>query len=246
VTEVATVESADVDLPPRRDVEASATGTFDERYRFAANLARANMLPAHLRGKPADVLYAMELAESLGVHHMQAFTSIHVIEGKPSASAELCRALILRAGHRFDIAEMTPERCSIIAARRDRPGNSVTFTYTIEQAQRAGLASKDNWKKHPHRMLLARCTSDAAAAMFPDETRGMGVIGADDEDAVTFADPAPTATPAPSTLTEKVRAARGVTTEVVIEGQVINTDTGELPLAADAAVEDPPYLGSES
>jgi len=191
----------------------AALATFAERLAFADELSKAKMLPRHLQGSPADVLFAMELADSLGIHHIQAFTSVWVVEGKPEASAELVRALILRAGHRFDV-DMGDTKCVITAARRERPDQEQTFVWTIEDARTAGLANKQVWKSYPRRMLLARATSDAAVAMFPDVKRGMGVEGDSEMTIVDVTPEASTAQVAPSARdgirekAQRTRAAR--------------------------------------
>lgn len=239
----AEAQSGDLVTMPRRDIEASANGTFDARWRFAANLAQADMLPKHLKQRPADVLYAMELADSLGVHHVQAFTDVHVVEGRPQASAELVRALILRDGHRLRIS-MQNDRCTIRAARRDDPEHWESFEYTLEDARVAGLTGKDVWKKHPRRMLLARATSEAKSAMFPDVARGIGVIGGEDD--VAFAEPAAAAQAAPAkSLTDKVRAARQPAPQIEGDDPVnVNKETGEITAAVE--VQDPPEPWSQA
>ncbi len=75
----------------------------------------------------------------LGIAPMQALQSINLIQGKPSLSAELMRALILQAGHQI-IVEASNEAASVQYRRRDWPVEKwSTITYTIEDARRAGL-----------------------------------------------------------------------------------------------------------
>jgi hypothetical protein len=50
--------------------------------------AAAQAVPA----TPANLLFAIEYGEALNIAPIQAITSIHVIEGKPSASADLIAA----------------------------------------------------------------------------------------------------------------------------------------------------------
>jgi hypothetical protein len=212
-------------------VAPAVDGDLEVRKEYARTLATSNMLPRHLQNKPADVLYAMELADSLGIHRILAFKEVHVIEGKPEASAELVRALIRRAGHKLRITYGEKE-VSIVGARRDDPAHWETYTFRWEEAVRAGLATRDTWKKWPQDMMLARCTSRIRKAMFSDVATGLGVLHGEDD--VTFAEPASAAEP--QTLTEKVRAKRTQPERV----EQVDKATGELPIDDAVIVEDPP------
>lgn len=152
---------------------AIARASLADRWRFAESLSQANLLPESYRGKPANVLLAIEKSEALGIHHMVGIESIHIIKGKSSLSAELMRALIQRAGHMFDLIEQTPEKAVIECARRERPDRVFRHEWTIAEARQAGLLSNDNWKKYPKAMVAARVTSEAARAHFSDVLAGM-------------------------------------------------------------------------
>lgn len=143
------------------------------RLYYAEQLAKASMLPDHLRDKPANVLLVLELGRSLGIEPITALSSISVVKGRPTMSAELMRALIQRAGHRFRIRISTATHCHIEAARREYPDDTSDFTYSLEDAQLAGLAGSETYKKHPKAMLLARCTTMTARAVFADVIAGI-------------------------------------------------------------------------
>lgn len=196
-------DTVDVHRPAAE--QSTAHLSLADKLAFADALAKGNAIPRHLKGSPGDVLFAMEVAEALDVHRVTAFTSVHVVEGRPEASAELVRALILRAGHVFDVVEMTRERCTIECRRREWPTDRTeTVTYTIADAQTAGLASKDVWKKHAHRMLLARATSDAAVAHFPDVKAGIDVQGDHDAFATIDGEVVPQAAVLPPTPRQSI------------------------------------------
>lgn len=153
---------------------AVARASLPERMQYAQTLAKSGLLPKSYYNAPQNLLLAIEMAEALGVHHMTAINGVHVVEGKPTLSAELMRALILRAGHRFDVEAFSSERVTVAVARRERPDAIQRFTYTIEDARRAKVTGKAVWQQHPGPMLLARASSTAARAVFPDVIAGMG------------------------------------------------------------------------
>jgi hypothetical protein len=158
-------DSTPTDLAP--------VGDLAERITYAKALAAASLLPDHYRGNPANVLLALEYGRSLGIEPITALNAIAVVKGKPTMSAELMRALVFRAGHRFRIVSSTPDACEIAVARHEHPADVSTFAYTIDDAKRAGLTTSDRYQKHPRAMLLARATSAACRAVFPDVIAGI-------------------------------------------------------------------------
>lgn len=155
------------------DLAVFGTDELEGRIRYAKALAASSLLPDNFRDKPANVLLVLELGRSLGIEPITALSSISVVKGRPTMSAELMRALIARAGHHFRILVSSPTVCTIAAARREHPDEPSTFDYTLEDAQLAGLAGSDNYRKHPKAMLLARCTTMTARAVFADVIAGI-------------------------------------------------------------------------
>jgi|688.fasta_scaffold51599_6 hypothetical protein len=135
-------------------------------------LAASSLVPDHLRGKPENVYLILLLGDSLGLHPAQALTSIAVIKGKPTMSAELMRAVVMNAGHRFRIDESTPTAARVTVARKEWPQDESQFAFTVEDAKRAGLGG-DSYQKYPTAMLLARVTTMACRAMFADVIAGI-------------------------------------------------------------------------
>ena len=155
------------------DIQPVVVRDLDQQVQHAKLLAEASLLPDAYRKQPANILVAMEMADSLGISLTQAINGISVIKGKPSMSAEMMRALVMRAGHRIKIDASTDKGCRILAARKEWPDDVQEFTFTMEDAQRAGLAGSDTYKRHPKAMLLARATSMACRAVFPDVIAGV-------------------------------------------------------------------------
>ena len=100
---------------------------------------------------------------------MQSLRMVHIIEGRPAASAELMRAcLVNRAGHRIDVVESRQDRATLAGVRRDT-GAQAKVTWTIGDAQRAKLTGNPAWAKYPRSMLLA--LSDVRAVPGPVRRR---------------------------------------------------------------------------
>jgi hypothetical protein len=141
-------------------------------WELAERIARTDFVPTALRGKPEAVLAAILTGHELGIGAMQSLSKIHVIEGRPAMAAELMRALVLGAGHELWVEESTTSRC-IVVARRSNGDRESRFAWTLDDAKRAGLDRRQNWQKYPRAMLLARASSEAVRAVFPDVVAGV-------------------------------------------------------------------------
>lgn len=147
---------------------------FGDVARIADVLAKADgFVPRQYLGRPPAIAAAILTGIELGMGPMESIRAIHIIEGKPTMSAELMLARARRAGVRTRWLETsaTVARLAVMV-----PGDTEwqTMAWTWEDAQRAGVATKDNWKRHPAAMLRARCTSAAMRAFCP-EYLGAGV-----------------------------------------------------------------------
>jgi hypothetical protein len=143
-----------------------------DKITYAKALADSNLLPPQYRKNPANLLFALEYADALGVAPIHAITSIHVIEGKPSASADLIGTMVRRAGHKLRITgDDTHAVAQII--RADDPEFTFEARWDMAKARAAGLTNKSVWKNYPGAMLRARAITEVARAGAPDALFGV-------------------------------------------------------------------------
>jgi len=137
--------------------------TLTEKLLYAREMAASGLLPKAYQRQPSNILWALEYAEMLGIPAMAAITGIHVIDGKPTASAGLISGLVRRAGHKLRL-KVAPDgqsaTCMII--RSDDPEWVFEVTWTMAMAREAGLAGKENWRKYPTAMLKHRAVTACA------------------------------------------------------------------------------------
>ena len=145
-----------------------------DRMAYAKALAEASLLPAAYRKAPANVLLAMEYGDALGLAPVAAIQGIHVVDGKPTASAQLIGALVRRAGHRLRV-EASADGLSATATviRSDDPDFTFTAHWDMARATAAGLAGKGVWKLYPANMLKARAITEVARDACPEVLSGV-------------------------------------------------------------------------
>lgn len=148
--------------------------TLLEGMRLAELLAKSELLPSALRGKPADVLIIMMKGRELGLPPMVALDSIDVIAGKAVANADLMAGLVLASGRAeyFRVTDSNDKSATIETKRRGWP-DAQTYTYRHEDAVQAGLISKRNWQTDERSMLVARAKSRGARLWYPDVVRNL-------------------------------------------------------------------------
>ena len=162
-------------------------------YTVAQSLAKTSFVPAQFKGKPEEVAAAICVGAEIGLSPMASLRSIDVINGVPTLRANALRALIQRGGHHIHVVESTETRC-IVDGRRAGAGSDETqrSVWTIDRAVKMGLAGKDNWKRMPQSMLMARATTEIVRMIASDLLFG---LASTEEmlDEVTPAGPAPAA-----------------------------------------------------
>lgn len=156
-----------------------------EIARFAVN---SGMLPSAIRTPEAAAVIALKSKE-LGIPLMIGFSQIYIVNGKPSMSAELIQAMARKnlPGLLINWLESTNTRCTVEVTRPERGAKPTKVIWTIEDAQKAGLAGKDIWKQYPAAMLRNRAITAALRFVCPDALMGISYtpeeLGIDDENA---------------------------------------------------------------
>lgn len=154
------------------DPTASTLDLVPAAFDLAQRIARTDFVPTAFRGKPEAVMAAMLTGRELGIGPMQALSKIHVIEGRPSMAAELMRAVVMRAGHDIWVEDSNSTRVTL-GGKRLGSERETRVTWTMDDAKKAGLDQRQNWRKYPRAMLLARATGELCRAIFADVLAGI-------------------------------------------------------------------------
>lgn len=217
-----------------------AVAPLADKLAYAERLAKSGLLPRDYRERPANVLYAIEYGDMLDLSPMAALTGVHVIDGKPTASAALISALVRRAGHRLRIgydARTKTGWAKIV--RSDDPDFTFESEWDLKRAVDAELCTVDKdgnpravdkqgnskpWKKFYPSMVKARAITEVARDACEEALFGLHYtpeeLGADvDEDGIPIAATAERIQqPRPATRTDIDWAAKLAENEGNIEG----------------------------
>lgn len=147
-------------------------GGLMEQVHYARYAAEARMLPDAYRGKPADILIAIGLGQSMGLSPAESLYRISVIKGKPTASAELIAANVRKAGHKLRVRG-DDTSCTAQIIRADDPEFPFEVTRDMAWAQQMGLAGNDNYRKQPGTMLQWRAITAVARLACPEALYGV-------------------------------------------------------------------------
>lgn len=150
-------------------------GSLADQMEFSKVIATGDLLPVAYRGKPANVMIAVGLGASMGLAPMESLYRIDVIQGKPTASAELIASNVRRAGHtlRLEVNQEPPAaRCVIV--RADDPDFEHVVIRDMAWAKKMGVDGKANYKSQPATMLGWRALTACARQACPEALYGVG------------------------------------------------------------------------
>jgi len=156
------------------ETQAPKRNSLAEKVQLAQIMSKSNIIPKISKDKPysaEDIVSLFLIGERLGVDPIAALSGIWIVEGRPSVSARLCRALILKHGHKWRVEHWDAQSIKVTVTRKnDEPQ---TFEYTMKEAAHAGLTNRKTWQQHPRPMLMAAITRRIVDAVFPDLFLGM-------------------------------------------------------------------------
>lgn len=143
-----------------------------ECFELAKAIATTPFVPAPIKNNPAAVMATILRGHELGVTAMHSLQQIDFIENRPALRAELMRALVQSKGHEIWTEEYTNTRVTL-CGRRAGQDHVQKVSWTLDDAQQAGLKGKQNWQRYPRAMLLARATGELCRLNFADVLAGM-------------------------------------------------------------------------
>lgn len=156
----------------------------EEMLQLADHLIQSGLIPNSLN-TPEKVVAIIQQGKELGFKAMTSLNNLHNIQGKVVLSIHAIAALLKQSNVRYTIIK----DCEPI---KDKDGKNVNYittiefleswegqiiknqiSYTLKEASKAGLATKENWQKMMPIMLRTRCLAIGARFVAPHALLGL-------------------------------------------------------------------------
>lgn len=160
----------------------SDTGYFQEKWNMANNLSMSSFVPQQFKGKPADCMIAMEVAEQMRMPFFTVIQNLDIIHGKTSWKSAFVISAInaskrYASNMMFDFTGVAGQdnwgcRAYVI----DNNGEKLYGTMvTMQMAKSEGWTSKkgSKWQTMPELMMQYRAASFFSRVHAPDLLMGM-------------------------------------------------------------------------
>lgn len=132
----------------------------NEMMNWSRAMSQGNLMPRQYQGNPANLMFAAEYADALGISRIHVLTSIAVINGRPSPSADLMSAMVRQQGHKLRVTG-DDTYAEAVLIRSDDPDFEYKARWDEAKARKAGLwGNKGPWTLYPAAMLRARAISE--------------------------------------------------------------------------------------
>lgn len=206
------MNNTDLALRENHDVSLEQTAfsmkprTLDEALKYAEMMSQSDLVPSSYKGKPGNILVAIQMGMELGMTPMRALRSIAVINGRATIWGDELLAMVQSSPvcEWVDESESSDTVGICTVKRKGHPRHTQTFT--LDDAKRAGLLGKQGpWQQHTARMLKLRARGFALRDKFADVLAGL--VTSEEAADIPAEEPAPAeaALPAPKTLKDKLR-----------------------------------------
>lgn len=159
--------------------------TLQEIMPLAEVFAASGMFPT-VKDK-AQAAVKILAGRELGLDPIYSMTHVDVVQGQVRLRSEVMARLIKESGTAdYRTLELTPAKCTIRFFRRRDQNDHLDYTYTLEDAQKAGLVKPASpWVTHPRVMLWNRAMSQGAKIFCPECLKG-AVDAEDDGPTISF------------------------------------------------------------
>jgi hypothetical protein len=145
--------------------ELAAPRTIREAMQIGQIFAASGLFQ-DVRGEAQAIVKIMAGAE-IGLAPFQAMNALHIIQGKPTMSANTVAMLLKRSGrYNYKVVEWTEQICTLEFFERGESLGAVSFS--MADAQKAQLTKNPMWQKYPKPMLFSRCVTMGARAFAAD------------------------------------------------------------------------------
>jgi len=146
-----------------------------EAMEYSKLISDSDLAPKDYKGKPGNVLIAIQYGNEVGLKPLQAIQNIAIINGRPTIWGDAMLGLVqnhylceyIREEFKTDTAYCTVKR---------RGEEEYTYKFSKADAKKAGLLGKAGpWQLYEERMLQMRARAFALRDKFADVLKGIAM-----------------------------------------------------------------------
>ena len=153
-------------LPAKREIELPDSKNL---MNLADSLLKSQLFP---QAKSVyGVATIIEYGRELGLPPVAALQTMSVIKGRIAIESKALLSIAIKGGVKVQVIEKTKEKCRLRFTREGYGTHEETFS--MEDAKRAGLNTKDVWRQYPEEMLYWRCVAKGLRVIAPDLILGL-------------------------------------------------------------------------
>jgi len=146
---------------------------WEQINRVGKAFAASALVPEHFRGKLADTIVAVAMAQRIGENPLIVLQNIHIVKGKAGWSAQymIARANasgLLRGRIRWDIVGKGDNLAVTAKATLADTGEEVTFTASMEMARAEKWTDNPKYRSMPELMLRYRSATFLVRLYLPE------------------------------------------------------------------------------
>lgn len=147
---------------------------------MAQALSQSTIVPKDYQGNQANAMVAIEIANRLRTSPLMVMQNLHIIQGRPSWSAQFLIASVNGSG-KYDMELQFEEKqtkdgkpfsCTCWTTRNGREVRGITIDMDMANAEGWTTKSMSKWKTMPQVMLRYRAASFFARMNCPELTLG--------------------------------------------------------------------------
>lgn len=148
--------------------------TLMEAKLVAETFLGSDLVPKHFNSS-SKFIVAVQFGLELGFSLWQSVQNLHVVNGQIGIKSSAIGGLIRSSGKCEWMEQIFSEdsETAIVKSKRVDDPTENESSFSIEDAEIAGLSGKDNWKKYPKDMLMYRALSRHGRHFYGDVMAGL-------------------------------------------------------------------------
>tara|TARA_R110001599_G_scaffold339851_1_gene559748 strand:+ start:35008 stop:35886 length:879 start_codon:yes stop_codon:yes gene_type:complete len=174
--------------PPIRTGESSIFSNlqrFQEVQHMAQILSDSDLVPTSFKGKPANCIIALSMADRIQADPMMVMQNLYVVHGKPAWSSQFLIACVNNSGRfsslQYDFfGEPNTEGWGCRAYATEKSSGETVYgpSVTLEMARLESWSTKagSKWKTMPELMLTYRAAAFFVRTKAPEISMGMHTV----------------------------------------------------------------------